>query len=573
MDCFTTDKFKYVPPKVPYGGGFGVENYTLEYIYREYTFHNNIWTKSNILQDLCRFLHCKLVFYRHVDTDFVIAYSRQPPHDLNKWTYPGTHPHQLLLQKHHKIIFSRASIPNGKYKKTIHIKPPKQMLSKWFFTKPFAKYSLFLLQGAAVNFRYSYLSASNENMLVSLLSLNPQFFQNLDWAQNTGNNAYHPYPNIDLNIKFKWKNKQGTISEESMNLKGQNYLHSINYATGWFKTKFLNAFEIPTSGSHAATIPMVGGRYNPMEDDGKGNKIYLSSTLTGSWAPPQTDKTLLIEELPLWLGLFGFISYCKTMKNTDYLKSSVVILECKAIKCAAQIGGCTRYVPIDYEYTQGKKPYDQIIFPADKSYWYPSVYWQLKTLNAIVESGPFIPQYSEEKYSTWELKYKYYFYFKWGGAQKPEDDIRNPAQLATYDVPDTEPKRLQITNPAKQATETIIHPWDYRRGIIKPKAIKRMYQHLETDSEFQYSQTETPQKKRQRFSAALQNPQEKIQEIQTCLLSLCEEPTCQESDQTIHQLIQQQREQQQQLKYSILKLLFDLKDKQKMLQLQTGLLE
>ena len=203
MDCFTTDKFKYVPPKVPYGGGFGVENYTLEYIYREYTFHNNIWTKSNILQDLCRFLHCKLVFYRHSETDFVVAYSRQPPHDLNKWTYPGTHPHQLLLQKHHKIIFSRASIPNGKYKKVIHIKPPKQMLSKWFFTKPFSKYSLFLLQGAAVNFRYSYLSASNENMLVSLLSLNPQFFQNLDWAQNTGPNAYHPYPNIDLNLKYK----------------------------------------------------------------------------------------------------------------------------------------------------------------------------------------------------------------------------------------------------------------------------------------------------------------------------------------------------------------------------------
>ncbi len=399
MDCYTTNKYAYVPPKVPFGGGFGVENYTLQYLYKEHQLLNNVWTSSNILRDLCRYLRAKIIFYRHPDTDFIVAYNRQTPTELTKYTYPSTHPHQLLLQKHHKIILSKASVPTGKYKKTIYIKPPKQMITKWFFTKNFANYSLFLLQGAAVNLRYSYLSASNENLLVNIISLNPAFYKDLDWAQaRDQSHPYTPYPNISSSLQYRYKVKGSSdLKTANMSAAMANYKASINIKTGWFMSAFLNAYDIPVSGTHAATIPMIGGRYNPIEDDGKGNKIYLSSTLTQSWEPPVIDKTLLIEEMPLWLGLYGFISYCQTMKNKDYLKSSVVILQSKYIHCSAQIGSCTKYIPIDYDYTMGKKPYDQLIFPVDETYWYPSVYWQLKTLNAIVESGPFIPQYSEEK--------------------------------------------------------------------------------------------------------------------------------------------------------------------------------
>nr|UHM27052.1 MAG: ORF1 [Torque teno midi virus] len=574
MYCYTTEKYKYVPPKVPYGGGFGVENYTLQYLYKEYVLNNNIWTTSNSTFDLLRYRGCKITFYRHPDTDFIISYSRQPPHTLDKHTYPATHPHQLLLQKHHRVIFSRQSKPNAKYKTSIFIKPPKQMITKWFFTKSFAEHSLFLLRGAAINLRHSFLSPTNENLLVSMLSLNPAFFINTDWAQDHGSNIYEPYTHIDKNLTYKYKVKgDPTTKTAQMGMQQQNYKFSVNYQTGWFKSQFLNAFEIPLSGTHAATIPMIGGRYNPIEDDGKGNKVYLTSTLTGSWEPPTTDKSLLIEELPIWLSVYGFLSYIVTMKNKDYLKTSVVVIISKYIHCSTQVGACTKYIPLDYDYTQGKKNWDQYLSDFDKTYWYPSVYWQLKTLNALVESGPFIPKLSEERNSTWELKYKYKFYFKWGGAQGPEEDVKNPAQLSTYDVPDTIPKRLQITNPSKQATESIIHPWDIRRGIIKASAIKRMYKHLETDTDFECSSEEEVPTKRTRTGAELQNPQKKIQEIQTCLQSLCEENTYQEIPQTIQELIQQQHTQQQQLKHSILKLLIDIKDKQKMLQLQTGLLE
>ena len=99
-----------------------------------------------------------------------------------------------------------------------------------------------------------------------------------------------------------------------------------------------------------------------------------------------------------------------------------------------------------------------------------------------------------------------------------------------------------------------------------------MCEHLETDSEFQPIAEGSPPKKK-RKGAAFQNPQEEIQEIQSCLQNLCEQGTSQEQEQDLQQLILKQQEFQRNLKYNILKLIFDLKDKQKQLQLQTGLLE
>ncbi len=158
MNCYTAEKTKYVPPKVPWGGGIGLENFTLNYLYEEYNYKNNIWTASNKYKDLCRYTGTTINLFRHPETDFVVAYSRQPPHVLNKYTYPSLHPQMLLLDKHKKVILSQASKQNSKYKTKIKIKPPKQMSTKWFFTKDFAKYSLFTLKASAANFRYSQLS-------------------------------------------------------------------------------------------------------------------------------------------------------------------------------------------------------------------------------------------------------------------------------------------------------------------------------------------------------------------------------------------------------------------------------
>lgn len=577
MFCYTTEKTKYVPPKVPYGGGFGAEKYTLDYLYEEYTFTNNIWTATNIFKDLCRYLYVKFIFYRHPDTDFVISYNNQPPFEINKYTFPAIHPHQMLLDKHKKILKSLASKPNGKYSLKMSVKPPKQMITKWFFTKQFSKYGLLLLKGAAANLRYSHLSASNENLLINITSLNPSFYVDTNWAKKVSDTqGYKPQQHLVRGLIYEVKTPSGTQKLTMSSKAYDTYEGSVDYETGWFNSKFLRAIKLynPDGVKPLAMLNMIYGRYNPTRDNGKGNKIYIISTIADSWHPPSTDKMVVLEEIPLWLGLFGYLSYLHTVKPEDWLLSSCVVLQSDYIYNWGIPGTGKQWLPIDPEYLAGKKPYDQIITDQEKKLWFPTYKWQLKTLNAIVESGPFIPQYNEEKYSTWELKYTYTFYFKWGGPETPEAEVKNPKDLADYDVPDNKLKTIQIINPAKQSTESIIHPWDVRRGLIKEKALKRMCSHLETDTEFEYSPGESPQKKKQRVGAALRDPQEENKEVQACLQALCEKSICQEEEtQSLQQLIKQQQHKQQELKYNILKLLMEMKEKQNMLRLQTGMWE
>lgn len=575
MYCYTTEKMNYVPPKVPYGGGFGYEKFTLNYLYEEYRFHNNIWTASNIMYDLCRYLYVKFIFYRHPDTDFVVAYNNMPPFDINKFTFPSRHPHLMLLERHKKIILSKSSVTNGKYKVRMLVKPPKQMITKWFFTQEFCQYTLLLLAGSALNLRYSHLSASNENLLVNISSLNWNFYSHTNWmAAHTGGQGYIPITGLTRQLKY-YVYEKGNPNPvvKTMSPKAYEAATALSYEFGWFNPSFLKSVKLEGPTSPLALNNIIYGRYNPTKDSGEGNKIYIISTVADHWGPPEHDKMILIEGLPLWLGIFGFLSYLKTVKPGNQLQSSLVVLVSDAIYTQNQIGGGKYWAPIDTTYIEGKKPFNQAILDSEKSQWCPNYKWQLQTLNAIVESGPFVPQYNEEKYSTWELKYTYDFCFKWGGPEQPQKEVKNPKELKIYDVPDKLLGTIQITNPAKQATETIIHPWQIRRGLIKEAALKRMCDHLQTDTEFQCSSEEDVPKKRQRLGAALSHPQEEEEKIQNCLQELSEENIFQETDQTLENLIKQQQKQQQELKYHILQLLFDLKNKQRQLQLHTGLIE
>lgn len=574
IDNFTIVQHDFVPPKVPWGGGSGLENITLDYLYEEYTFKNNFWTSSNVFKNLCRYLYCTLTFFRHPETDFVIAYSRQPPYDFNKYSIPACHPHQLLLEKRKLILLSQASKPNSKYEKKIKIKPSKQMISKWFFTKDFSSQTLVILKASAANFRYSYLSRTNENMLCTIHSLNPSFYQDTSWQQARGTDYYKPYPTITNPFTYTDKDgKQKQINIQKSTVYQDLYTCSVSYTDGWFNPSFLQAKRlIGQQGTQPKAVhQLIISRYNPNRDNGTGNKIYCVSTLQSSWTNP-SDKDLVIEDMPLWLGLYGYYSYITFKKPTDWEKSHIIVIQSPAIYCYPEIGSCKYYCPIDIEYIKGTRPYSQPITDTMKNRWMPDMTWQKKTLNCIVESGPFIPQYSEETSSSWELKYNYSFFFKWGGPLTPDQQVKDPQKLDTYDVPDTLQETIQIVNPAKQTAENILYPWDYRRGIIKEKALKRMSEYCLTDSEFQ-SVTEEPQKKRQRLGAVPKDPQKEVQEMQTCLQTLCKKNILPEQeDQTLQQLINQQHQQQEQIKYSIVKLLMDLKQKQTALQYHTGLL-
>ena len=578
LACYTPVKGAWVPPKAPSGGGFGCEVFSLGSLYEQYQFHRNIWTKSNILLDLCRYLKCKLSFYRHQETDFIVRYHRQPPFELTKETYTMCHPLNILLGKHKIIILSKQSKPLGKLKKTIIVRPPKQMITKWFFQEHFTHEPLLQIDAAACNFNYTNLGCCNTNPISTFFCLNTGFYQMANWDANT-KTGYQPYSTIANGLYFwskdQWQKKQTPTAFQ----KPDTYEKSINYDTGWFKKTILTAYKVTTTEAPQTLLGMSPTnicRYNPALDTGKGTCIWLVSNLSNTYKKPSTDKTLIHEGYPLYMLLYGFLSFVQQKKKFgDFLTKYILAIECPTGFYYYSQPGFEKNViiPIDQTFANGLAPYKEELTDTMKAQWAPNVYNQLEILNSFVESGPLVPKYSQTKNSTWELDMMYTFFFKWGGPESTEPPVADPQYQGIYEVPDKLQQAVQIRDPAKQTAASILHPWDLRRGFFTSTAIKRMQSNLSTDSSFQPDTETIPRKKKKTIGPELPLPQEADEEVQNCLLSLFEKNTYQDQETTsLKDLIKQQQQQQQELKYNILRVLSELKDSQNLLKLQTGFL-
>lgn len=579
--CYTNSFKQYPQPKAPGGGGFGVELYTLQYLYEEWLARKNIWTKSNDYKDLVRFTGATIRLYRHSTTDFVVSYNRQPPFILEKDFYNDIHPQQLLLSKHHKVVPSLKRKPLGKPYVTLRIKPPKQMITKWFFQQDFATAGLFTIQGSAANFSWAMYGPNSQSRCLTIHCLNEKFYQNTDWsATHTGTQIYLPYNQwpIHKGLTFWTKDTKGNPQPKVINPK--TYYDSVSYSTGFFSPWVLQTIKITTPDqldpkdfttypAAMSQLPIALFRYNPDIDDGIGNVCWLTSTLSNThWEKPQLSDLIIVGK-PIWLAFYGFQSYIeKLKKDKGWLLSGFFVCQCKAIRPLSN-STQTTFPILDLSFIKGKLPYEETITDQKKVLWYPNVENQVETITSIVQVGPYIPKYSYLKESTWELMYKYIFYFKWGGPYMSDQPVQNPKSQGKYDVPDTFTQTVQISNPLKQSQKAMLRDWDYRRGIITTTALKRMSEHLQTDSSISSDDSESPKKKK-KITAEMPCFQEKTEKIQSCLHSLFEESTCQDPD-NLQQLIHHQQQQQEKLKYNLLRLIMDLKHQQRVLQHQTGL--
>nr|UHM27031.1 MAG: ORF1 [Torque teno midi virus] len=568
--CYTDNKLETVLPKTPSGGGFGYEKYNLKYLYSEYKAHNNIWTATNTYKDLCRYTGSKFTVYRHPEQDFIIQYDIQPPFEVTKLTYMQAHPYLMLLQKNHKVILSKKTNPNGRLTKTIKIKPTKEMTNNWFFQKNFAEHTLLTIKAAACSFTNSYIQCCNENQQLSIYYLDIKFYQHGNWGLSSY--AYNPYSTAPPKKTYYCTNIKG--EKYTVSIDASTYAKSVSYKEGWFTPKLLQAIhfwnqDYTTIAQDA--VPINYAIYNPNLDDGEGNKIYLHSLTTDTYIVPKDDN-IVIRNVPLWLGLYGFLDWIKKKYNLAYFTTHCIILESKALLLGTQATATKQVIPLDRTFIQGNQYFNQPPTTLQKVNWFPTIDMQLATINDIVETGPFIPKLgTTTRESTWELKSRYTFYFKWGGPKTFDPAISNPENQGVYPTTSANQETIQICNPEKQKTETIFHEWDIRRGCIKEAAFKRMYDNLSSSTDGSNSPTQSPQKKRQRLLPCLEAQDPKKKEIQTCLHSLFEESTCQET-QDIQQLINQQQQQQRDIKHNIYKLLLDLKQQQNLLQLHTGLL-
>nr|UHK05463.1 MAG: ORF1 [Torque teno midi virus] len=570
MYCYTNQRDKTVRPRTPSGGGFCYQLYSLKYLYTEHLCSQNIWTASNIYKDLVRYLYVDFYFFRHDFIDFIINYDIQPPFTLQKYTYSSIHPLQMLLAKNKIILLSKASNPKGKIYKRKRIRPPKQMISKWFFSDAFVKHTLCTIRAAATDMRFSYQGCCNENQQLGIYYLNQLFYQKANWGVASSpyipSNAYGTTTNFTVDTP--------TQKQISVTVKTDSYNNSVSYADGWFQKNLLLATSIKVNQQLQAALPVQQCLYNPNLDSGQGNAVWLSSIHNTTYDQPTKDPSILITNLPLWLAIYGLLDYIEELKATkDFLKTHIVIISSISLLPYPQPGWQKGVIPLDKSFLEGKAFFDQPPTSTDKVMWYPTVEHQVGILNEIVKCGPYIPKLNNQKYSTWELKCKYVFHFKFGGPQVSEKEVADPSKQDHYDVPDTVQGNVQIEDPTKQIPESFIQPWDYRRGFLKESALKRIRENIPLDSSFQTDQEEGPPCKK-RYFPKLQAPQQKNKEILQCLHSLCEDNTCQDSEEkSLKQLILHQQQQQLQIKLNLLQLLAELKSQQRMLQLQTGLLE
>ncbi len=400
--CYTNVKTANTPPKAPGGGGFGCEQFSLDSLYADYKLRKNVWTKSNILLDLCRYLFVKVTFYRHPETDFIVAYHRQPPFDISKEIYAACHPQNMLLARHKILILSKFTNPKGRMKKTKRIKPPKQMLNKWFFQEHFSHEPLLMIQASAANLNYSNLGCCNTNQMTTFFYINPGFYQIANWGATT-TTGYVPYSTFPTSGVYTWNLKQWQTKTGGQQFtKPQGYNNSVSYDKGFFSKQMLEAVQLTKDQSGQQPLgmnPVNICRYNPTLDSGKGNAIWLVSSHANTYREPITDKTLIFEGLPLYMLLYGYLSYVQKVKNVrDFLNNYTLCMRSPALFPYSQPGAETQIIiPVNENFIHGKAPYDEALTDTMKGYWTPNVYQQIQTLNTMVESGPYVPKYSQQK--------------------------------------------------------------------------------------------------------------------------------------------------------------------------------
>nr|BAG84585.1 hypothetical protein [Torque teno midi virus] len=558
----------WIHPRCPAGGGFAVMKLSLAYFYEDYRRRKNIWTKSNCPYDLCRYLGVVLKLYKHETVDFIVSYSRNYPMVVDENTYMQTHPAVMLLRKHKVIVPSKKTRPLGKNYVKLRIKPPRQILNKWFFQKNFNEQGLALIQATAADLTYPHLGPYSKNRLVTITILNTQYYyMQPNWGTATGNYTFH------TSISTSWNPAKTLIDGKLINYTYDPQMlteqRKHNYSNGIFNKEFLNIqyWQNPSANSHPT--PTMQVQYNPSLDTGQGNKIYFLSTLQTSWAPPTTDKVLVWQNEPLWLQLYGLRDYILKVKGSiSALQDSICVIESPFIMPQTHN---KKFVVVSNTFMNGLTDCGNAPLGHQLTKWFLTLEDQMPILNEIVKSGPYIARQDGPR-CTWELHCDYKAFFRWGGAQPPLQNVCDPHLQETFPVPDTIKQTIQIMDPEKQIPETLFHSWDYRRGLITKSALKRMYKNLsdaESSSTDGTEKSDSPRKKRRRGDPPC--PEEKDNCILQNLQEICQAP--QKTSGDLEQQLDDLRQQQLNKNLNILKLLAKLKQRQLSLQLAMGMME
>nr|UGV36408.1 MAG: ORF1 [TTV-like mini virus]UGV39595.1 MAG: ORF1 [TTV-like mini virus] len=559
------------PHNYPAGGGFSILRFTLGCLYQDLEKLRNWWTTSNENLDLIRYTGLKLSFYRHDYVSYIVVYSLCNPMEISRTSFMNTHPYRLLLNHKKIIVPSFKEAPHNKKTKIIkRIRPPKQMVNKWFFQQDFQNAGLIMLHTSSISLNHMYAAANQKSNTIGLYCLNANIFQKANYAVATG---YRPngtwyYFGTDQHVEHKPTNKyefipltaithtagkEGTATAAATpgNIFFHSYIHGDQKV--WIQNQSQGTDASPNNLTELTQSLVIECRYNAYADTGKGNQLYLVTTLSENYEPTPSHD-FYIDNLPLWLMVWGYLDWCRKLRPGASIDTTYQVV----IRSTFIYPTMKQYVILDNSFVHNNGPWDtdiQDITYTQQGHWYPRVGNQEQAINSIALSGPAVPR--AEELTQWEAHMRYTFYCKWGGCPTKIVQIADPNSQPKYPVPDTLLFKSQIQDPEQTGPENTIYSWDFSRDQIKESAIERISQYPSiTDS------TKPSTSKRRSTDPPAIQLQTKIQKLlqETQLQAQTQE----ESEETsIEQQLLRHRQQQQHLTLNILKLIHKLSKKQR----------
>nr|UGV39111.1 MAG: ORF1 [TTV-like mini virus] len=519
------------PEDHPSGGGFSVIKMSLESMYDMHLRCHNWWTSSNEDLPLVRYTGMTVKLYQSQNTDYVFKYQNYLPGNSTYLTYPSCQPSMMLMAKNSVIVPSLQTKKRRKPYKKIHIRPPSQLSTKWYFQSDLNKTPLVIFYTSACSLLNYYLGPKWQSNNLSIIHLNTAQFQHTNFKnfpetgyalKTVGTEKFYLYlteeeihsDQQDLYYKHivpltntkDWTTGQsqfankGTPTTYKQNWKlyagnpflvqyyKDNHLLLIKQNPVQFFSKFDTVdkkFKLSDVNGQLFHDPIfIRTRYNPNRDQGIDNKIYLVNvTKDGNWDTPTDNKTL-ITGYPIWLILYGYSDYQKKQNIIGVEEQHVVVFHTRCTK--PQYYG--NFVCVSQDFISGNSPYQISVHGSDKEKWYPQVQYQNDMLNKIAKSGPGTPK--TDTYTGDDIKIEYKAHLKWGGAPARMLKIDDPAHQEYYPVPGNELQTTSLQNPA-HPPEYYLYAFDERQGQLTTRATKRIKSHWDTKKTL-LSSTEYP---------------------------------------------------------------------------------
>nr|UGV35040.1 MAG: ORF1 [TTV-like mini virus] len=531
----------WVPLNFPSGGGWGITVFNLGALFQQFLRVRNWWTYSNIEMPLCRYLKCKLTFYRTENVDYVVYYTRDYPMTDNEYRHADACPNRMLMRKNKIIVRSLKHKPKKPYiRKTI--KCPKLLCNKWFFQRDFINTNLFMLTATSCSLENYSTSPTAKSNIVYLKTLNPKVFLNLNYHRTNTTEPWHPKAGYYLysthippsnsntnpteNVKYKdltflgqcTRMTEGTpIGQTTMtdyfkkpelwgnifeakNLHKENFILVCNVQPGNFSSKS-NDEKIDNKIFTYMTDPIFETvAYNPDIDTGKDTSVYFLPNFSNNpnWNAPGNEQ-LIFSGFPLHMLLWGWPDWQKKLGLISNIDEHYIIIVNSPyfnpnLKMFMFIDdNFINNLPVYYDTTLQTEQHPLL---SDQLSWFPKFKYQQQSINKICSAGP--GTYKFKPNENIHAHMHYVFYFKWGGSPTNMETIADPEKQPRYPTPCDLSSRLQIQDPTTDPA-SMLYKFDFRRNILTQKAAERL-KHTDTidDSPFistdQWTNPQPPQK-------------------------------------------------------------------------------